>query len=119
MDLMPAQWFPDIELTRLAVGERSIDIVGAGEWALQGDLVLFEGKGTLRLSLTEAPRVEIWNGETWQVLPEDFLEHATTVTHLQYDRTSDKVVVNARAGDKQAKIRLAGVLTGVEWLPAS
>ncbi|ERS83831.1 hypothetical protein Q672_19885, partial [Marinobacter sp. EVN1] len=40
-------------------------------------------------------------------------------THLQYDRTSDKVVVNARAGDKQAKIRLAGVLTGVEWLPAS
>ena len=81
--------------------------------------MLFEGKGTLRLSLTEAPRIEIWNGETWQVLPEDFLEHATTVTHLQYDRTSDKVVVNARAGDKQAKIRLAGVLTGVEWLPAS
>ena len=119
IDLMPAQWFPDIELTELAVGERCIDIAGAGEWALQGDLVLFEGKGTLRLSLTEAPRVEIWNGETWQVLPEDFLEHATTVTHLQYDRTSDKVVVNARAGDKQAKIRLAGVLTSVEWLPAS
>src|SRR5690606_1103731 len=88
-DLMPTQWFPDIELTRLAVGDRSIDIVGAGEWALQGDLVLFECKGTLRLSLTEAPRVEIWNGETWQVLPEDFLEHATTVTHLQYDRKSD------------------------------
>lgn len=66
MDLMPAQWFPDIELSELAVGEHSIDMVGAGEWALQGDLVLFEGKGTLRLSLTEAPRVEIWNGETWQ-----------------------------------------------------
>ena len=66
MDLMPAQWFPDIELSELAVGESSIDIVGAGEWALQGDLVLFEGKGALRLSLTEAPRVEIWNGETWQ-----------------------------------------------------
>ncbi|CCG95957.1 conserved hypothetical protein [Marinobacter nauticus ATCC 49840] len=106
-------------MTRLAVGERSIDIVGAGEWALQGDLLLFEGKGTLRLSLTEAPRIEIWNGETWQVLPEDFLEHATTVTHLQYDRASGEVVVNARAGDKQAKIRLAGMLTGVEWLPAS
>jgi len=28
-------------------------------------------------------------------------------------------VVNARAGDKQAKIRLAGILTGVEWCPAS
>ena len=103
IDLMPAQWFPDIELTELAVGERCIDIAGAGEWALQGDLVLFEGKGTLRLSLTEAPRVEIWNGETWQVLPEDFLEHATTVTHLQYDRTSDKVVVNARAGTSRPR----------------
>tara|TARA_B100000029_G_C16819854_1_gene683703 strand:- start:330 stop:491 length:162 start_codon:yes stop_codon:yes gene_type:complete len=53
------------------------------------------------------------------LLPEDFLEHATTVTNLQYDRASGEVVVNARAGDKQAKIRLAGMLTGVEWLPAS
>ena len=35
MDLMPAQWFPDIELSELAVGESRIDIVGAGEWALQ------------------------------------------------------------------------------------
>jgi hypothetical protein len=36
MDLMPVQWFPDIELSELAVGERSIDIVGAGECGLAG-----------------------------------------------------------------------------------
>ncbi|ERS85108.1 hypothetical protein Q672_17535, partial [Marinobacter sp. EVN1] len=45
--------------------------------------------------------------------------HATTVTHLQYDRASGEVVVNARAGDKQAKIRLTGILNGVEWCPVS
>ena len=32
MDLMPAQWFPDIELTRLAVGERQrVEIIRRGQ----------------------------------------------------------------------------------------
>ncbi|MEQ5834793.1 hypothetical protein [Marinobacter sp. NFXS9] len=117
LGLMPAQWFPDIELDTLTVDGDAIDITGVGEWALQGDLVLFEGRGTLRLQLEQPPRIEILDGESWIGLPADYLEHVTTVTDLRYDRSSRAVTVHARAGDKAAKVRLSGVLQSVNWMP--
>lgn len=116
--LMPAQWFPDIEFESLNVEGKSVDISGKGEWALQGDLVLFDGKGTLRLNLNDSPEIDIWNGETWEVFPADLLKHTTTVTYLQYDKVEKQVVVNARAGDKSAKVQIQGTLSSVEWLQA-
>ncbi|MEQ5834795.1 hypothetical protein [Marinobacter sp. NFXS9] len=118
LGLMPAQWFPDIELETLGVDGDAINITGMGEWALQGDLVLFEGQGTLRLQLEQPPRIEIQDGEQCVDLPVKYLEHVTAVAYLQYDRSSRAVAVHARAGDKAAKVRLSGVLQSVTWIPA-
>ncbi|WP_298450308.1 hypothetical protein [uncultured Marinobacter sp.] len=116
LGLMPAQWFPDIELESLTVEGRSVNIVGEGEWALQGDLVLFEGRGTLTLNLNDEPNIEIWNGSEWEAFPADLLKHTTIVTYLQYDKVDKQVVVNARVGDKGAKAHIQGTLSSVEWL---
>lgn len=116
LGLMPAQWFPDIELESLTVEGRSVNIVGEGEWALQGDLILFEGHGTLRLNLNDTSKIEIWNGEAWEIFPSNLLKHVTAVTYLQYDKNEKQVRVNALAGDRNAKVRLIGVLDSVEWV---